>query len=238
MKGTNFYLIGILSGLLFVMISCNADNESNLQKENFDTRTYSGVLIGSTGAYKLNISRSGIGASVLFDGNTYTFSSSESLENEQSLNLNDGTVSLTIEVDSNGNNPEVAFTIPGHTIQSTIVLSNPTNPNQNYIGVKQRVTQNGTKIYESTFNLTLYDGNKWMGIERVDLDIDPFNPNHQSTQGQVTFVDGTYTENDEQIYLAYSNGTTIYTLFKIGDNLSFFHESETSFAVELTQVNF
>jgi hypothetical protein len=237
MKRTNLYLIGILSGLLFVMTSCNKDDELNPQQETSDTRTYTGVLIGSTGAYKLNLTKNGAEAFVLFNDEAYILTSSQTLENGQSLILSDGTASLTFEIDSEGNNPEIAFTIPGYAVQSTIVISYQTNPNQNYIGRTQSSYNDGTKFHETTFNITLYDGDKWTGLERVDLDIDPGNPNHQSTQGQITRVSGTYTEIDNVVNLAWSDSSKIYYLPRSGDDLLLVQGAGTEFIVSLTQVD-
>ena len=239
MKRTKLYLIGILSGL-FIITSCNKDGDTNPQ-QNTNTppssfiRTYTGVLIGSTGAYELNLTENGAIASVVFDDETYNLYSNETLENGQSLTLNYGSISLTVEVDENGDNPGISFTIPGHNIQATIVLSNQTNPNRNYIGSTESVSLSEAKIYRTTFNLTLHDGNKWTGIERVDLDNDPGNPNHQSTQGQTTKVDGTYTENESSVILNRSN--SIYTLYKVGDELKLYQAAGGTFEVMLTQVN-
>ncbi|MEM9820848.1 MAG: hypothetical protein AAF985_07240 [Bacteroidota bacterium] len=201
-----------------------------------DTLTYTGVLIGSTGAYQLNLTENGANASVVFDDEIYHLSSSETLANGQSLTLTDGTISLTIEVDENGAQPVISFTIPGHDIQATVVLSNPKHPNQDYIGWTER-TKYEVKTYRTTFNLTLHEDNGWTGMERVDLDIDPGNLNHQSAQGQVTRVSGTFTESDSRISLFWSNDRPELTLFKVGDRLSLYHAAGGTFQVDLVQVN-
>ena len=240
MKRTTLYLIGILSGSLFSIASCNKDCDTNPQQntntpQTIVTRTYTGVLVGSTGAYELNLTENGAIASVVFDDETYNLYSNENLETSQSLTLSDGSISLTFEVDKNGDNPTISFTIPGHYIQATIVVSNQTNPNRNYIGSTESVSHSEAKVYRTTFNLTLHDGNKWTGIERVDLDIDPGNPNHQSAQGQTIKVDGTYTENESTVILSRSN--YIYTLYKVRDELKLYQAAGGTFEVMLTQVN-
>jgi|TARA_B110000902_G_scaffold192450_1_gene218094 hypothetical protein len=234
MKKIKLLSIGILSVLLFLM-SCGKDDDTSPQNKSAVTGVYTGVLVGSTGAYELNLAENGVNSSVLFDGTTYSLSSNETLENGQSLTLTDGTISLVITVDNNGENPSVSFTIPGHNIQATVILSNSTNPNRNYIGWTENF-RNGVKVYRTTTNLTLHNGNQWTGIERVDVDIDPNNPNHQSDEGEVNNVNGTYTEDTNGVTFKL-NGNTLFTLNKIGNKLTLFESGTTTFEVELTKVN-
>lgn len=237
MKKLNIvYALITLLTIFFTITSCSKDDDSNTKQPSTTSQTYTGVLIGSTGAYELNLKEDGANASVVFNDDTYNLSTSETLQNGESLTLTDGTISLTIEIDVNGKNPEISFTIPGHDIQATIILSNQTNPNRNYIGWTENF-RDGVKVYRTTFNLTLHEGNKWTGIERIDVDIDPENPDHQSTQGQVTRVGGTYTENENGISFFFSNGSSIFTLNKTGNKLTLFQSGATTFEVELTKVN-
>jgi len=230
MKRNKFLLFGIVSIILFAF-SCKKDNNNNTT-----IKKYSGVIVGSTGAYSLSISGTGASANIVFDSVTYNLTTNEVLENGQSLTLTDGTISLVITVDSNGENPTISFTIPGHNIQATIVLSNTTNPNQNFIGWTENF-RNGVRVYRTTFNLTLHNSNQWTGIEKIDVDINPSDPNHTSSEGQITQVTGAYTEDTNGVSFFFSNGSSIFTLNKVGNKLTLFESGTTTFEAELTKVN-
>lgn len=227
MKLRHYFFLIISCFLIF--ISCSKDNGT--QNESYYVDDYSGVLIGSSGVYILTLSENGCTAKIIFDGSTYNLSTNTPLLVGGSVTLTDGTVSITL-TDNNGN-IEIEFDIPNHTIQSTIVLSNPNNPNRNYIGWSENF-RNGVKVYRTTINLVLSDNNQWSGIEKIDVDINPDDPNHESTEGDVNYVNGIYTENTTSVTFKWSNGQEIFTLNKINNTLHLFENGTTTFEAELT----
>lgn len=233
MKKIKLLSIGILSVLLF-LVSCNKDDDTSPQNSDTVTGVYSGVLVGSTGAYELNLTENGATSTVLFDDTNYNLSSNETLENGQSITLTDGTISLVITVDNNGENPGISFTIPGHNIQATIsTTTNTNNETGNYIG-GVTVTKNGVIGYKTTFNLTLYDGNKFQGITKIVINQDE-NGNNDSSVGNIDIIDGTYIINNNIITFTYviDNNTVNESLNIVGNTLQ---ESNTDVETGLTEI--
>jgi hypothetical protein len=160
MKITNkikFALISILSVSLF-FTSCDSDDDNEIN--NAVVSEYTGVLVGSTGAYKLNLTKSGASATILFDDKKYNLSTDKPLEPGQSISLTDGSVSLTIAIDNKGENPVISFKIPGHTVSATIHKVTESNDVQVYLGYEtdQKSTNGGPfiererEVYNLSFN--------------------------------------------------------------------------------------
>lgn len=216
----------------FLLFSCS-NNDNNNQNQSYYVNEYSGVLIGSTGAFELSLSEDGCSAQLLFDGVTYYLTSSTPLSLGGTVTLTDGIVSIIV-TDNNGT-LEFEFSIPNHTVQAVVVLSDSSNPNRNYIGWTENIN-NGVTVYQTTFNLVLQNENHWAGIERIDLDINPDDPNHISQAGQINYPSGTYSETLTSITFYWSTGEEIFTLNKVSNTLYLFQNGTTTFETELTLV--
>jgi len=231
MNTNKLFLTGFLSiFLLFTSCGTNDDGDGTTTNENPNAVTgiYSGVLVGSTGAYELNFTATNSSASVLFDGTNYTLSSDKLLEKGKSITLTDGTISLVFTVDANGENPSISFTIPGHTIEATLILAGTTT-NRNYIGETTN-TRNGIIVNKSTFNLTLHNDNKWTGIEKVIVSKIVFDNERledSGDAGMVTRVSGVFTEDNNSINFFRNNSDPIFEVDKLNDKLIL--EQESSF---------
>ncbi len=227
-------LLPFLSICLLIFTACDKEDTTPTSEESYYVDDYSGVLVGSTGAYKLHLTENDVTAKIVFDGTTYNLSSGSPLLIGGNVKLTDGTVSMELN-DYNGY-IEPKFTIPNHTILSTITLSNPNNPNRDYIGWSENY-RDGVKVYRTTMNLVLSDNNKWYGIERIDLDINPNDPNHQSSQGTVYYPNGSYTEDATSVSFKWDNGTDIFKLNKVNNTLYIYEGGATTFEAKLTLID-
>ena len=235
MKKIKMFSIYVVS-LFILLISCDL-TEDDYDGKYYNTSDYSGVIVGSTGAYYVHLSEKCY-ATVLFDGIIYNLSYDEPFFEGEKITLTDGTISITLTDRHDG--VSIAFDIPGHDIKSTINLeSDPNNPNRNYIGWSENF-RNGERVYKTTINLTLYKngGNKWSGIEKVIFDSNPDDPNHQSDVGNFYILSGVFEENDSSVTLKWNEDQEIFTLDKINNKLTRFDGGTTTFEVELTKVDF
>lgn len=205
MKMTKTILISMLC-VVVLLVSCSKEEST---PDNSINATYTGVLVGSTGAYKAVFSASGSRATILFDGTTYELTSTETLKKGETLGLTDGTVKLTIKTDADGKNPELSFDIPGHTI--TAVVVEETALTENYIG-EVIVTKNGLTKSKITLNITLYEGNKIKAITKII-------ENEGVDEGKVEILEGTYVKSGSTILITYqNNGETVVLASSIFEN--------------------
>lgn len=123
----------------------------------------------------------------------------------------------------------VPYALHAKTATSIIVQS---NTNRNYTGFTESF-KDGIKTYRTSFSLTLNDNNQYTGIETVDVDFDPSNPNQASNVGNTTNVNGTYTEDNNKIILSDID----LTLNKVGNKLTLFERGNITFEVQLTLTN-
>ncbi|MCF6222978.1 MAG: hypothetical protein L3J34_04540 [Flavobacteriaceae bacterium] len=231
MKKIKLLSMSMLAILLF-MTACDTEDETDGRY--YIEGEYTGVLIGSTGSYTLNLEEGKVTAKVLFDNIIYNLSINESLYEGESITLTDGKITILLVDD--GVDINISFNIPNHHIESTIVLSESSEPNRDYIGWTENF-RNGVKVYRTTVNLTLHQGKRWTGIERVDVDVNPDDPNHESDQGKITKVNGTFSEDNSSISFFFTDGSPIFTLIKVENKLTVFENGTTTFEVELTRVD-
>jgi hypothetical protein len=186
-------LITHLLVLVVLLISCNNDEIKN---NNTITTQYSGVLVGSSGAYRLKFSETNSNATIIFDDVQYVLTSNETLKKGETLTLTDGTVTLTISTDSEGKNPSIKFNIPGHVITATIAEELASNPVQNYTGTAT-ITKDNVINYKSTFNVTLLSDNSFQAIQKIIT-------NGGVDEGKIDKVDGTYLRVNNVVVFTYS----------------------------------
>lgn len=200
------YLKLFTASLLIVIFACSKDNTT---QEIPLSKSYTGVLVGSSGYYGLNFSRNNSNATIVFDGVTYNLSSTETLQNGVPLTLTDGAVSLTILLDANGQNPQINFDIPGHTVSATI--ADATALTENYVG-QGTVTKDGVLTNKVTFNVTLAADNTFQAINKVIL-------NGGVDEGKVDTINGTYVKNNNIIVFTYlENGKEATIALNIFEN--------------------
>lgn len=194
------------ASLLILLLACSTNNDTHVLPV---TKSFTGVLVGSSGYYGLNFSRNNSNATIVFDGITYNLSSTETLQNGIPLTLTDGAVSLTILLDVNGQNPQINFDIPGHTVSATI--ADATFLTENYIG-QGTVTKDGVLTNKVTFNVTLAADNTFQAINKVIL-------NGGVDEGKVDTINGTYVKNNNIIVFSYmENGKQATIALNIFEN--------------------
>ena len=215
---TNKFLVVVV---FFLAIACVPDDDTkSVDSETFGT--YAGVLVGSSGNYIVELKEKKSTAVLTFDDKTYNLSTTEELKIGQDvvdLSLSDGTNSIVFSAKSDGSNPTVAFTIPGHKIQSTVNYITPEHGMNVYKGVGSS-SFNEAKI-QFIFNLTIYrEGNntrKFKGLEKVTYST------HEDQIGETTRVTGTVevTENTVILLFRADGENSSLVLNKEGDNLTY-----------------
>lgn len=115
-----------------VIVSCKKDKD-NTTNNNTEVLTeannnkalgkYSGILIGSSGYYSIELRNSGSKATVIFDGKTYTLDGQGAIEDDKAITnytLQKDDIKITFSVGADGKNPGVKISIPGHTVYATV----------------------------------------------------------------------------------------------------------------------
>ena len=162
-----------LFSLLFIvtfLISCSKDSSSDsstpilsdtpLAKAEYDSSNfgiYKGIFTGSSGIITINIKNDGsLNATMVLDGTTYTFTTTETVAENQaisSLTFTSGAMSFDFNTDANGDNP----------IINLIVF--PEHPNASFT-ISKEYSETLVTCYQGTyigdnqgvFNLILIDG--------------------------------------------------------------------------------
>ena len=130
MKKFKLVFVSILSVFLF-LTSCGGDGDTEPVDNDIVIGTYTGVLVGSTGHFSIDLKEKGSTVIIVFDGKTTPLSSNEILVKGQEikeLTFTDGTISLILSVDKKGDNPTVKITIPNHNVLATISKASEDNP--------------------------------------------------------------------------------------------------------------
>ena len=115
-----------LFSLLFIvtfLISCSKDSSSDstpslsntpIAKLEYDSSNfgiYKGIFTGSSGIITINIKNDGsLNATMVLDGTTYTFTTTETVAENQaisSLTFTSGAMSFDFNTDANGDNPNI-----------------------------------------------------------------------------------------------------------------------------------
>lgn len=84
---------------------------------------YSGILIGSSGYYFVELRTTGSKATIRFDGATYVLDGQGNIEDGKAVTnyeFQKGDVKLTFTVTADGKSPSVKIEIPGHRVYATI----------------------------------------------------------------------------------------------------------------------
>lgn len=115
-----------------IIISCkkNDENPTNTNTEvlieannNKALGKYSGILIGSSGYYTIEVRTSGSKATIIFDGTTHVLEGQGTIEEGKAITnyiLQKDAVKITLSVSVDGKNPSVKIDIPGHKVYATI----------------------------------------------------------------------------------------------------------------------
>lgn len=108
----------------YVCSSCRTTPEAIAANDAISKGIYKGVIIGSSGTIKFDIANAGntVSAVMVLDGTIVNLTSNATWTAGQAYTstftgtLNGSAVSITLTVNTNGQNPVItAFTIPGHT---------------------------------------------------------------------------------------------------------------------------
>lgn len=98
---------------------------------------YSGVLIGSSGYFSVELRTSGSTATVRFDGTTYTMNGQAAVEDGKAVTnyvFQKDAVKLTFSVGADGKSPTVKIDIPGHKVYAAINKETTTYKTESFIG--------------------------------------------------------------------------------------------------------
>lgn len=166
MKTIKQVLATVLALFLF-LTSCSKEDPQDSSSSGNEIGVYAGVLVGSTGAYKLTLKATGSTISILFDGKTTVLTTTDAFENGKRLTLTDGNYTVIFALDTNGKNPTILFTIPGHSIETTIALVTSSNSiDGNYVGSSKNIDKKFDKGKEisseellETYNLNISGNN-------------------------------------------------------------------------------
>jgi len=134
----------VFAATLFV--SCKKDKEgpsgvnSDVLTEANDNKAlgkYSGILLGSSGYYTIEVRTNGSTATVVFDSKTYKFEGQGSIADGSAVSnyvfQKDG-VKITFSVGADGKSPTVKIEIPGHNVRATVNKETTKYETQSYIG--------------------------------------------------------------------------------------------------------
>jgi hypothetical protein len=181
-----------LSKLLFFFVlfiglaSCQKDEDTTTSKNventpsalaannNSSAGVYKGVLVGSSGYFKLSVKNGTeeVTCSFMFDGKEATLTSTsfanwtpgQAISNAVFSGTWDGkAVSLTFSCDANGANPQVSVTVPGHTVSATIYKETSTTLVKCYEGTYSGQAEGQTVT--GTFNF-IVTGTKMYGFRK------------------------------------------------------------------------
>ncbi len=149
MKNTQKTEISFLSAIIFAGIfflaSCKKDSSNNNDNtdvlieanNNKSLGKYSGILIGSSGYYTIEIRTSGSKATIVFDGATYKLDGKGVIEDNKAITnyiFQKDNIKITFSVSADGKSPGVKIEIPGHKVYATINKETTVYKTENYIG--------------------------------------------------------------------------------------------------------
>lgn len=151
--------ISVLLASLFLIIQSCSEEDNPVLDSNEEIGTYIGMLTGSSGYFKVYLKENDSEATISFDGDVYELISNEKIQKGspvENLMLSDETVSLKISVDKYGNNPEISFVIPGHSVFASIFKDDSLNEITVYEGYEEiiRLSDNSVKRHD-TYNMTI-----------------------------------------------------------------------------------
>ncbi|MBX3257766.1 MAG: hypothetical protein KF862_26795 [Chitinophagaceae bacterium] len=134
----------ILAAMVFV--SCKKDKEDpsggnpEVLTEANNSKAlgkYSGILLGSSGYYTIEVRTTGSTATVVFDGKTYALEGQGSINDGDAITnymLQKGDIKIIFSVKADGKSPAVKIDIPGHKVQATIDKETTKYETRSYIG--------------------------------------------------------------------------------------------------------
>ncbi|GEM_PF-6227799 len=143
------FLLFIVS---LIITACGDDTTSDEQL-NEEIGTYSGVLVGSSGYFNLDLKEKGSSITIVFDGTTTELTTDKVLEKGKKIDLifTNGTISASFSVDANGDNTSLNVTIPNHNVVATISKGSKDNPVILYTGeYYEQISKDNGATYRRT----------------------------------------------------------------------------------------
>jgi hypothetical protein len=222
-------LISIVS-LIAVLFTACTSSKNNPTPEG-KLFSYAGVIVGSTGHYTLEITRTGATALVIFDGISYNLSIAKEIQIDKDINnlvLTDGAISLTYNYKYATYTASIEISIPGHTVTSTLGIvydyRNPTiystisEPIKLYEG-SSTSTMN-TSYINFISNLSLdYVNKKFFGIEKCTASSNPDNI------GDVHNSTGSFKDTESRIILYTTYDSELDSIIFIKDGNTLKHDA-------------
>lgn len=129
-----------------VFVSCKKDKngpsggDSEVLIEANDNKAlgkYSGILLGSSGYYTIEVRSVGSTATVVFDGKTYVLEGQGAIADGTVITnyiFQKDNIKITFSVRGDGKSPTVKIEIPGHTVRATINKETTKYNTYSYIG--------------------------------------------------------------------------------------------------------
>ncbi|HTG56894.1 MAG TPA: hypothetical protein VL943_11535, partial [Niabella sp.] len=176
--------------LSLLLISCEKDKDE--PNPDIVTGNYSGIIVGSTGAYQIKITESGATGTLIFEGVKYALESQNVLTKRSQIFLVDksGDMVITIEADATGLILNPSFRIPGHENMEATILKETTTPAENYNG--WRLNETASDFTNSIYNLSV-NGNSFELISKTIASV------NAEEVGNVKRIKGTVSRSGSQI---------------------------------------
>lgn len=206
MKTANFKILSVIIVSVFfsLFISCEKEPNGGAGEKLYDIK-YSGVLVGSSGHYSVELNGNGENtAQIFFDDNLYVLQNNTAFEENQTgqeFLFTDGEILLTLTTTTDPSRPEIGVSIPGHDVTVTVYEETPENPVRNYTGTGVYTNVFGEEEYQLTtiYNISI-NGNSFSNIEKI------VSSSNASEIGNVSQTSGTVSATETEITF-YVQGT-------------------------------
>lgn len=210
----------IIMVFVFVFLGCSKEETQSTNDEQL--YVYAGIIVGSSGHYKITVTKDGATATVIFDGQTHNLSIKKQIDKSKDIDtlvLTDGTVTLTYTYVYATKTPSITISIPGHTISNSVGTLYDWRHPEIYIQFQEPI-----KVYEGnasstmntafinlTYNMSLDYPNKTFHIIEKCV-----SSSTSSDIGTVDTYDGPFTETNAELILTIDSET--FTLNKSGND--------------------
>lgn len=213
-KPSQLFVFVIITIWVFYFTGCKKDNNNNKENNsevlieannNKALGKYSGILVGSSGYYSIELRTSGSKATVVFDGKTYILAGQGAIEAGKTVTnyiLQKDDIKITFSVDADGKNPKAKFEIPGHQVHATINKETTVYNTVSYIG-KIRDSINGKDIEPAALTIS---NNAIVGFAKMNTDYVSISGQRVDTTANLRI---TFSNNPSKFYNAKIDGTRI-----------------------------
>jgi|GEM_PF-5408022 len=247
-KHYRFILIGILllgvAAAFMLFQGCKKQDKSPSASTENSAKLfeYVGVIVGSSGHYKVEVDTNGATAFVMFDNEEHRLSVYKKIEKDKdidSLVMKDDVVTIIYSYKYATQTPYITITIKGHDVEYTVsTLYDHRHP---------QYVQDNIRLYEGSFHTTIDErlGTYNDGVMNVSLDKEAHTfkaiskltgSSDPNEIGMVIHSMGTYTENNETLTVKATGENEGVEFRKVGNDLKY--EESIGTYVYLNYVSF